>query len=689
MIELLMMAGGLAIAGTLAYVFHQSQSEGRSNRWREAADQLGRDVVSHDQGGSHRLVGAFDGVRFSARLRTEHRNKTTYEYCDVTATVGMPLPPGLSVHKKSFTEQLGSFFTRSTRGRKPIVEFGSLQVRCGDERAGRALFARSDVMRWLRRSADVAKQFGVISNQVTMGGFEAKDTGSIVGAVKTAVASVHELERAMTWMPGREGKLPLAGRQMVAFGVEAPPAAPATEEVGVPAPDDAKGAAPKLLERMMSNLAADGVVDDDAGQFTIDREAALRKLRSSRVDRSSTFALELLRAAALRKATRIAVRHDADDFEIEFDGEPFSRRDLEDAFGAAFSSSSDPTVQARRHLALGLEGALGYTPKWLELRGPRAGIRREPEQADVFDDGNASLETTTVHLKFGLGDRLRGRNFEVPAELIVEHARFMNAQVTVNGTPVESGPPRERLWGQIDIEAEGPTAPIRGAVGFVTHDRHGRAAQAWLGRHQVWTERRELDLAPVQLRVVVMAQDLQTDLSGQRLVDDDDMQRVLAVVDPLVARSVVELATDLGRARKRNDVRTPAVAWLVRQLCMQLLDWETLRHAASLEYGTAAHALVTAKCWPAFDERFRSLRDLNRNLGGEPVPFVDFGFRVAAAAYGRSGQERLHAALDRTLPGHAIDVSHLDGDERRWIASVFGSRLRNETRSFLTTAKQG
>lgn len=687
MIEFFLMTGLMVAGSAIAWAVHSEKEKAQARRWAAAADALGEGAVHRSWATGHVVEGEREGMRFIARMRTETRNKKTEEYVDVTATVRLPLPHGLVIEQQTGFDAVRNLFG-TTSPRANVVRVGPLHVRAGDVGSARTLFGRAELQTWLRECHLRCKRFGVLANRVTMAGFGADSPDMIVSAVRAAIRTTQELEDAISWRPERHRRLALEGAEVRAFGVEAPAEAKdgGAREAVYQAQDDA-ASEPGLIDRMMSNLSSEGTVVDESGAFTIDRAAALEKLRSSRVDRSATFVLEILRAAALRGASQIRVAADADDLEIVFDGEPFSRRDLEDAFGAAFSSSPHPGVAARRHLALGLEGALGISPRFVELQGPLASMRREPGEEDRFEDGDPQRDATRFAVKLRLLDRMRGGAFGEILDMIRHHAIFMSAAVSIDEQLIERGPPHERWWGQLDLCLEGSSAPIEAFVGFGAGDVFGPSGRAWLGRHQVWIETRELRHATPYLRVAVMAHDFNTDLSGQRLVDDDETQGILAAIDAHIEAAVVRLARDYGEGRRRHDPRLDAVAGVLRALAMDTLSWEQLRKADRHEPGSVPHALISAKVWPAFDGHYRSLRDLNRNLEDDRVPFVSVGLHATTLVHGKLASERLRARLSRGLSAHAVDVSKLDAHERQWIASVFGNRLEDETWDMLKIAQ--
>ena len=75
----------------------------------------------------------------------------------------------------------------------------------------------------------------------------------------------------------------------------------------------------KQVGGLLDELRAGGEVDS-SGRFTLDRAQARAKMQKFQLVDARRYVLELVQAAALRGATRIAFDIDADDMRMRFDG---------------------------------------------------------------------------------------------------------------------------------------------------------------------------------------------------------------------------------------------------------------------------------------------------------------------------------------------------------------------------------
>lgn len=697
-IELFLVAGLAAGAGLVSVVRHRSSQ--MHSIWRAAGIELG---LAHSGTGFFEvpsLQGRHAGHQVVARQRaeTDNNTKSTSRYCDVSVAIRMPLPAGLAIRSLSATERVLPNLSRAFSSRKEVYRDGRVVVEAAEPDAVAPLLADPRFRSWLGRQFDHDVSAHVISNCLHVKGYVQDSVRDIVHAVKASTRFAQQLETALMWEPAQGVQAPDA-LPLVAFGTVRP-----TEPVETSSQSGDSGAvggsrtsteqaSPSLMSRMLADLESEGA-RDETGRFTLDREAALRKLRTSRVDRREVFALEVLRAASLRGASRVDVRADADDLWIAFDGRPFSRGELEQVYAAAFARDPDPAVQSCRHLALALEGALGDEPRYVAFRTPSVTLTRRPDEDDVLestaDAGEDVADSSCFHVKLRLAQRMRRRGFEEALELVRSHARFMTAEVRVAGQAVDQGPAPEAFVGRTRVCGQGVTAPIEGWVGFDASGPVDAPARAWLGRADVWIEALELTRAPPGLRVVVMAHDFDTDLSGQNILRNDAFDAAGADVDVHVGEAVVALAEHFRRRHERERTVDPALARRLRSLCAHTLSRADLSASSlrALEPGTPRYALLTAYCWPTVDDRTCSLRGL---LGGRearrerPVPFCDLSVSALAGRH-RTDWTRVWRAVEPHFATPTLYVAHLRPQVRAWLAARLGDRLSSRSLEMLEAA---
>jgi hypothetical protein len=107
-----------------------------------------------------------------------------------------------------------------------------------------------------------------------------------------------------------------------------------------------------------------------AGSFRLDRGRAVDKLAHFQLDDPRRYVAELLAAAVCSGATGVHVRNDADDFELEWDGDHPTKAELDGLFDHIFYRGTDRRQRMLQHLAQGLFGAAGLDPRWVRLLRP-------------------------------------------------------------------------------------------------------------------------------------------------------------------------------------------------------------------------------------------------------------------------------------------------------------------------------
>ncbi|WP_437733700.1 hypothetical protein [Sorangium sp. So ce1335] len=117
------------------------------------------------------------------------------------------------------------------------------------------------------------------------------------------------------------------------------------------------------------------------GAIRVDARRAVRKLREHLLVDLDLYLLELVRAAAAGGATRIDIRHDADDVALTFDGEPLDAAVLTRLLDHVLNAAPDAASRRLRLLALGVNAALGLRPARVDLITTGRGPSGEPSEA--------------------------------------------------------------------------------------------------------------------------------------------------------------------------------------------------------------------------------------------------------------------------------------------------------------------
>jgi tetratricopeptide (TPR) repeat protein len=99
---------------------------------------------------------------------------------------------------------------------------------------------------------------------------------------------------------------------------------------------------------------------DSAGSFSIDADHAREKLQRFQLVKPHLYVLFFLSAAVLSRARTFFARDDHGFFVIEFDGDPFGQRELEDAVAALFSDVHSLAEKRLSELSLGINGGMVF-----------------------------------------------------------------------------------------------------------------------------------------------------------------------------------------------------------------------------------------------------------------------------------------------------------------------------------------
>src|SRR5581483_7609746 len=113
------------------------------------------------------------------------------------------------------------------------------------------------------------------------------------------------------------------------------------------------------VKSLLDELRAAGQFDS-AGSFSIDADHAREKLQRFQLVQPHLYVLFFLSAATLSGATAFVARDESGVFIVEFDGEPFGQRELDDAVAALFSDVHSVAEKRLSELSLGINGGLAF-----------------------------------------------------------------------------------------------------------------------------------------------------------------------------------------------------------------------------------------------------------------------------------------------------------------------------------------
>ncbi|MEM6996163.1 MAG: hypothetical protein AAF721_36990, partial [Myxococcota bacterium] len=260
--------------------------------------------------------------------------------------------------------------------------------------------------------------------------------------------------------------------------------------------------------------------------------------------------LLLVGAAAEKGATRIDVRIDTDDMEMRFDGDPFTREDVEELYVSMFGDRTDRSHRARQDLAVALNAAMALNPRWIKLRSaPEGGdgveVTLRPGKDETIRDV-ADLEPgTLVHVKerFRPGlllkfvDSIRGR---IPEELVLREAcRFSARPIMLGEERIGEGMTLGDVWGETRKSTEH-------AEVVAAFEPIGLPARLIVLVHGVELATHPLDGYPQGFVAMADCAQLRRDVSAGDVVRDEAYGALLSVVQRASDDALTQLLTDVG-----------------------------------------------------------------------------------------------------------------------------------------------
>lgn len=347
------------------------------------------------------------------------------------------------------------------------------------------------------------------------------------------------------------------------------------------------------IDTLLADLESEGTVDSQGG-FTLDREKAREKMRQFQLADPREYLLQLIRAAHLLGATRIHVEVDADDMHMTFDGRPFKEADFEELYDALFGRADDPAVAARRHLALGLNAALGLDPRRIVVDSGAARLQVAPGEDDDWGPLDPPIDGTRIHardrfrfaniVRFfqGMGNTLPERN------IVYRRCGFSPVRISINDQTV---PPRRDILAAAN--AAFAERHLDGAWAYGGPTRPGEP-----GKVEIVAGGISICSLPVDgldgFRGAASSPRLRTDVSQAAVIRDAALDTVLSLVRT-VRRDALTALVEAGDADAFLDAEIAAAT-----------NWENL---AAKHGATFAQAMAT--------------RPFGRTLAGDPICIAD------------------------------------------------------------------
>ncbi len=519
------------------------------------------------------------------------------------------------------------------------IQLGTLDMACPDAGAWRQLQEQRAVMVWMvgafREMPKVRIEGSTLELETQL------PLPQTIQIVDRMLGVGDRLASALTWRPFIDGARPLPPLPPSSLGVQPPPPR-AEEAVDVPVVGG-------QMASMLAELQA-GATLESRGQFTLDAGRALERLRNARLERKTAYVFDLIRAGVARGATLIEVDGALGELRARFDGPPYDPDELQRAAGAIFVSGEDALAWSVRHLALGLQGALGTSPRrvrvesgghWVEMTGA--------EEEVTVGRLPRPVERTEVRVRPTLLGFVGGGSMH--PLLTASYRQLVSNTVVVLGGRRRSVAPIDLVpFGRTLVSAPG----IVGLVGF-DMDHPGEGSRAMVGQHAVMLDTPPMPRVVDGYRAVFMLDDPETDLTGLRLVQGQQWAELLWLAETSIPRAFASLGKELSRpipaATPLHGLRIERARQFVRR---HLHGFPSRSHVEA----SPLAPLISAQVWPLVDGGHASSRDL----------FA----RADHTGAVRFQNARLPGIPP--LPG-ALDAPRLDPSDRSLLLAWFGAKL--------------
>jgi hypothetical protein len=181
-------------------------------------------------------------------------------------------------------------------------------------------------------------------------------------------------------------------------------------------------------DALVADLAADGTLDS-RGQFTVDPARARELLASFRLADPATWAAELIQCATLLHASRLEATVTRERVDVAFDGDPFTREELELADSALLARVETPRQRAVAQLAAALAGASAVAAREVRVTSGGLTLVRRPGEPDRL----APAEPAGAGTRVTVDRRTRGDDDLPEASALATLGRHADLPIHVNG----------------------------------------------------------------------------------------------------------------------------------------------------------------------------------------------------------------------------------------------------------------
>ncbi|MCY0993369.1 hypothetical protein OV203_39900 [Nannocystis sp. ILAH1] len=343
------------------------------------------------------------------------------------------------------------------------------------------------------------------------------------------------------------------------------------------------------MNDLVDELRAGGEVDSQ-GRFTLDRAQARAKMQKFQLADARRYVLELVQAAVLRGASKIAFAIDTDDMHMRFDGRPFTRGELDELWGSLFADGEGEDLRGLRQLALGLNAALGLEPRQIVVRSGTWQLRMAPGREDAFTELAHPVAETTIDVEKRLKlemvvEFFRDLRGSLAEEVYLrERCRHARVSITLDGKPIAHGPRIEHAM--LTLALAEPE--VQGMLALLPNTA---PAEVHLVKDGVWIDTHPLAGVGPGIVAIVEAAALRKDVSMAKIVADAGFEQVVGLVRStrwvLLARAQAAVAA--------GELRPESVMPRIREEVLQFLKLRDVRKRAEVAPLLAAITWMEAR----------------------------------------------------------------------------------------------
>lgn len=305
------------------------------------------------------------------------------------------------------------------------------------------------------------------------------------------------------------------------------------------------------LAELIKGLEAEGKLDS-VGDFTLDRKKAREKMKKYQLVDPHYYVLEIIQAAVASGATAIDVYLDADDCIITFDGDPYTREDLENMYSSLFMSQSDYTLDRYRELAIGINSAMALNPQYIRILSgdgeKTIELTVNPPDKENLADSVENVKGTKIHVKDRLSWRVASRflakhiAMKMPTEgkVLQEKCIYCRIPITLNESKINREEDMELKNVLTHIRPE--WEDISGSVGIPRTPY--KLSHIQFVKWGVLINSRHLKLSQVPLIGVIEANRLIKNVSQSDIVENDIFKETLKQLKVVTDEIIMKLAED-------------------------------------------------------------------------------------------------------------------------------------------------